>query len=311
VTTGLDRSVLVFDIGGSHISAAICHGGDYRLGSVISASHASVETADAFVDLLHTLGVKVGAVSEDASGAGLAIPGPFDYATGISHMKHKLPYLFGVNVHEALAARFGWEPSDVCSLNDADAFLLGEIGAGAVRGVARVVGLTLGTGIGSAFAVDGHVITSGPGIPPDGEIWNVPYLGGIVEDFVSTRAIQGAYQQRTGTLREVAEIAKDAERDSASAEAFNEFGRNLGQAIRTVLYPFAPHVIVLGGGISQSSPLFLSATLAELQGLDVELRISELREHAALVGAGVRWLETHNGCELAPSAEDQLQADPV
>ena len=311
MTTGLDRSVLVFDIGGSHISAAICHGGDYRLGSVISASHASVETADAFVDLLHTLGVKVGAVSEDASGAGLAIPGPFDYATGISHMKHKLPYLFGVNVHEALAARFGWEPSDVCSLNDADAFLLGEIGAGAVRGVARVVGLTLGTGIGSAFAVDGHVITSGPGIPPDGEIWNVSYLGGIVEDFVSTRAIQGAYQQRTGTLREVAEIAKDAERDSASAEAFNEFGRNLGQAIRTVLYPFAPHVIVLGGGISQSSPLFLSATLAELQGLDVELRISELREHAALVGAGVRWLETHNGCELAPSAEDQLQADPV
>ena len=263
------------------------------------------------MDLLHTLGVKVGAVSEDASGAGLAIPGPFDYATGISHMKHKLPYLFGVNVHEALAARFGWEPSDVCSLNDADAFLLGEIGAGAVRGVARVVGLTLGTGIGSAFAVDGHVITSGPGIPPDGEIWNVSYLGGIVEDFVSTRAIQGAYQQRTGTLREVAEIAKDAERDSASAEAFNEFGRNLGQAIRTVLYPFAPHVIVLGGGISQSSPLFLSATLAELQGLDVELRISELREHAALVGAGVRWLETHNGCELAPSAEDQLQADPV
>ena len=311
MSTGLDRSVLSFDIGGSHISAALCHGGDYRLGSVISAPHASIETADAFVDLLHSLGVKVGAVSEDASGAGLAIPGPFDYATGISHMKHKLPYLFGVNVHEALAARFGWEPSDVCSLNDADAFLLGEIGAGAVRGVARVVGLTLGTGIGSAFAVDGHVITSGPGIPPDGEIWNVSYLGGIVEDFVSTRAIQGAYQQRTGTLREVAEIAKDAERDSASAEAFNEFGRNLGQAIRTVLYPFAPHVIVLGGGISQSSPLFLSATLAELQGLDVELRISELREHAALVGAGVRWLETHNGCELAPSAEDQLQADPV
>jgi len=311
VTTGLDRSVLVFDIGGSHISAALCHGGDYRLGSVISASHASVETANAFVDLLHSLGMKVGAESENASGAALAIPGPFDYATGVSHMKHKLPYLFGVNVHEALAARFGWEPGNVCSLNDADAFLLGEIGAGAVRGVARVVGLTLGTGIGSAFAVDGHVITSGPGVPPDGEIWNVPYQGGIVEDFVSTRAIQGAYQKQTGTLREVAEIAKDAERDSAAAEAFSEFGRNLGQAMRAVLYPFAPHVVVLGGGISQSSPLFLSATVGELQGLDVELRISELRDYAALVGAGVRWFETHNGGEFAPSAEDKLQSDPV
>jgi predicted NBD/HSP70 family sugar kinase len=311
VTTGLDHSVLVFDIGGSHISAALCHGGNYRLGSVISASHASVETANAFVDLLHSLGMKVGAESENALGAALAIPGPFEYATGVSHMKHKLPYLFGVNVHEMLAARFDWEPGNVCSLNDADAFLLGEIGAGAVRGIARVVGLTLGTGIGSAFAVDGHVITSGPGVSPDGEIWNVPYQGGIVEDLVSTRAIQGAYQKQTGTLREVVEIAKDAERDSAAAEAFNEFGRNLGQVIRTVLYPFAPHVVVLGGGISQSSPLFLSATLAELQGLDVELRISELRDHAALVGAGVRWFETHNVGEFTPSAEDKLQADPV
>jgi glucokinase len=214
-------------------------------------------------------------------------------------------------VHEALAARFGWEPGQVCSLNDADAFLLGEIGAGAVRGVSRVVGLTLGTGIGSAFAVDGRVVTEGPGIPPDGEIWNVPYQGGIVEDLVSTSAIQGAYQKRTGNLREVAEIAKDAESDSAAAEAFNEFGRNLGQAIRNVLFPFAPHVIVLGGGISQSSPLFLPATEAELQGLDVELRISELRDHAALVGAGVRWFERRNVSELVPSTEDKLQADPV
>lgn len=311
MTTGLDRSVLVFDIGGSHISAALCHGGDYRLGSVISAAHASVETADAFVDLLHSLGKRVGAESENASGAGLAIPGPFDYATGVSHMKHKLPYLFGVNVHQALASRFDWQAGQVCSLNDADAFLLGEVGAGAVRGASRAVGLTLGTGIGSAFAVDGRVITAGPGVPPDGEIWNVPYQGGIVEDFVSTRAIQGAYQKRTGNLREVAEIAKDAERDSAAAEAFSEFGRNLGQAIRAVLYPFAPHVIVLGGGISQSSPLFLSATLAELQGLDVEIRISALRDHAALVGAGVRWFETHIGVELAPSPEGNLQADPV
>jgi glucokinase len=311
VTTGLDHSVLVFDIGGSHISAALCHGGDYRLGSVISAAHASIETADAFVGLLHSLGIQVGAVSESASGAALAIPGPFDYASGVSRMKHKLPYLFGVNVHQALAASFGWNPSQVCSLNDADAFLLGEVGAGAVRGVSRAVGLTLGTGVGSAFAVDGHVITTGPGIPPDGEIWNVPYQGGIVEDLVSTRFIQGAYQKRTGNLREVAEIAKDAAHDPAAAEAFNEFGRNLGQAMRAVLWPFAPRVVVLGGGISQSSALFLSATMAELKGLEVELRISELRDHAALVGAGVRWFETHNESDLAPSAEDKLQANPV
>jgi len=292
VNASTQKSALVFDIGGSHISAAVCSGpGDYRLGSVITAAHPEEETSEAFVSLLHSLGVEAGADNERVRGAALAIPGPFDYATGVSHMRHKLPYLFGVNVHEALAARFGWQTGQVCSLNDADAFLLGEIGAGAARGVARAVGLTLGTGIGSAFAVDGHVVTEGPGVPPDGEIWNLPYEDGIVEDSVSTRAIQGYYKERTGALREVAELAADAVRDPVAVEAFNEFGRHLGLAIRGKLYPFAPNVVVLGGGISRSAPLFLPATLAVLQGLEVELRISTLLDHAALVGAGVRWFE--------------------
>ncbi|MGA2218433.1 MAG: ROK family protein [Terracidiphilus sp.] len=293
-----ERFALVFDIGGSHISAAICSGpGNYRVGSVITAAHPAEETSEAFVNLLHSLGVEAGADNERVRGASLAIPGPFDYATGVSHMKHKLPYLFGVNLHAALAARFGWQAGQVCSLNDADAFLLGEIGAGAARGVARAVGLTLGTGIGSAFAVNGHVVTEGPGVPPDGEIWNLPYEGGIVEDSVSTRAIQRYYRNRAGASREVAELAADAVRDPAAVEAFNEFGRHLGLAIRSKLCPFAPNVVVLGGGISRSAPLFLPATLSVLQGLKVELRISTLLDHAALVGAGVRWFETRNGAD--------------
>ncbi|MGA9670895.1 MAG: ROK family protein [Terracidiphilus sp.] len=291
MNAGSGKSVLVFDVGGSHISAAVCRAGDFRLGSVITAAHPPEETSQTFISLLHFLGTQAGAGSDRVSGASIAIPGPFDYKTGVSHMRHKLPYLFGVNVHEALAARFGWQASQVCSLNDADAFLLGEIGAGAARGVVRAVGLTLGTGIGSAFAVDGHVVTEGPGVPLDGEIWNLPYEGGIVEDSVSTRAIQAYYRKRTGVTREVAEIAASASRDSAASDAFIEFGRHLGLAMRSTLYPFAPNAVVLGGGISHSAPLFLSTTQAQLQGLDVELRLSELFDHAALVGAGVRWFE--------------------
>lgn len=314
MNAGLGKSVLVFDVGGSHISAAVCHGpGAYHLGSVVSASHQAEETSDSFVGLLYSLGVKAGAGSSSVSGSSIAIPGPFDYATGVSHMRHKLPFLYGVNLHEALATRFGWQPGQVCSLNDADAFLLGEIGAGAVRGVPRTVGITLGTGVGSAFAVDGRVVTEGPGVPPDGEIWNLPYEGGIVEDFVSTRSIQGIYQRRTGTLREVAAIATAANVDPAATETFVEFGRHLGLAMRKVLYPFAPNVVVLGGGISRSSALFLPTALLELQGLNVELRISELLDQAALVGAGVRWFESLNGANgmLAQAAAGDALAGAV
>jgi glucokinase len=66
----------------------------------------------------------------------------------------------------SLAERFGWQPGQVRFLLDSAAFLLGEIGAGEARGVERAVGITLGTGIGSAFAVDGQIVTEGPGVPP-------------------------------------------------------------------------------------------------------------------------------------------------
>ena len=46
----------------------------------------------------------------------------------------------------------------------------------------RSVGLTLGTGVGSAFAVDGKIVGKGRGVPPGGEIWDLPYRESIVEE---------------------------------------------------------------------------------------------------------------------------------
>ncbi|HEV2213864.1 MAG TPA: hypothetical protein VGR64_01165, partial [Terracidiphilus sp.] len=90
-----DRNVLVFDVGGSHVSAALCREGDYRLGEVVSAPHPDEASSEVFVELLHTLGAKANPHAETVLGAGVAMPGPFDYEAGISHMLHKLPYLFG------------------------------------------------------------------------------------------------------------------------------------------------------------------------------------------------------------------------
>jgi glucokinase len=287
----MEKSVLVYDVGGSHVSAAVCLDGaaTYRLGPVVMAPHPGEQSCEAFVGLIHSLGVEASAGGPGVLGAALAIPGPFDYQAGISQMRHKLPYLFGIDLRQALAARFGWQGPEVRFLNDADAFLWGEIGAGAARGVARSAGITLGTGIGSAFGVGGRVVTEGPGVPPSGEIWNLPYEGGIVEDALSTRGIQANYQRRTGALREVSEIAAAAATDPAAAEVFAEFGRHLGLALRQTMAAFAPQVAVIGGGISRSAHLFLPAAQHELQGMNLELRVSTLLDHAALVGAGVAW----------------------
>jgi glucokinase len=291
------QCVLVYDVGGSHISAALCAPRDYRLGAVVHIPHEDRQSSAAFMDALESLATQATADGCEVAGASLAMPGPFDYVEGVSWMRHKLTYLYGVNLRRELAARMGWKPEQVRFLNDAAAFLLGEVGAGEARGFSRVVGITLGTGIGSAFAIDGKIQTGGAGVAPGGEIWNVPFEGGIVEDLISTRSIKKRYKETAGVDREVAAIAAGAADDPAAVKVFAEFGRDLGRALRSLLNEFAPDAVVLGGGISHGANLFLPAAKRELEGLAMQLRVSSLGDRAPLVGAGVAWFAEMPGSQ--------------
>jgi glucokinase len=335
--------VLVYDVGGSHISAAVFDPHTFALHGLSRAPLPAEGTgnfsAASFGRLIHALG-KAAANSAQVSlttlaGADLAIPGPFDYDRGISQMRHKLLSLFGVDLKSALAARFAWQPSQVRFVNDAAAFLLGEMGAGAAKGYSRAIGITLGTGIGCAFAVHdgsgGRIVPGGSqGVPPGGEIWNLPYNGATVEDFVSTRFLRQQFQSVRGQVlpgqdletsaevTEIARIAADGVRNCPGLDpspeassphsafdpadpnsphcralkAFQSFGRHLGLALSQHAAAFAPDVIVIGGGISRAAPLFLPATRKALTGFDAKIVVSTLMDEAALVGAGVHWFTT-------------------
>ena len=285
----LGRNVIVYDVGGSHISAAVCSEANYELGEIRRAQLPAHESAEAFVDVLQVLATQVAENKGPIAGASLAMPGPFDYVKGVSFMKHKMPYLYGWELGQAIADRLGWLPGQIKFLNDAAAYMLGEIGAGAAKGFSRVVVLTLGTGVGSGFAIDGEVQTEGKGVPAGGEIWNVAYEGGIVEDQISTRALQKSYCDRTGNRAEVAAIAAAAAKEAAAAEVFAAFGHTLGKAVKALLTDFAPEAVVVGGGIARSAPLFLPQAQRELGGSGIALRVARLDERAPLVGAGVYW----------------------
>jgi len=284
------QSVLVYDIGGSHVSASLCTTDRLALSEVQRATLADDVSPEAFVDLLTELGRKAVNGGPVPAGASVAIPGPFEFDVGISRMHHKLPKLFGYDLRTALAKRLGCDPAAVRFLGDAASFLVGELAAGAAAGAARAVGITLGTGIGSAFARDGRWVTSGEAVPPGGEIWNLPYADGTVEDLLSTRALRKDYETRTGRNPEVAEIAAAAASDPDARAVFETFGEHLGQVFRVILGPFAPDVIVIGGGISRSSRLFFPAAERQLAGLPgFRLVPSSLLEHATLLGAAAHW----------------------
>lgn len=296
MATDYDLPVIAYDVGGGHVSAALCRRNMPAPESVVSAKYPHKIGAETFFPLLHSLGTQAAGDVHSVGGAQLGVPAPFDYDIGISRMTHKLPFLDGIDLRRALAARFGWKPEQVRFLRDAAAFLLGEMVAGAARGSERAVGITLGTGIGAAFSLFGRVITCGAGVPPGGEIWDLPFGGGIVEDFLSARAIQGEYRRRTGSDREVIVLAAAADDDPAARETFLDFGRILGRTLRTLLADFSPDVVVLGGGISHAARLFLPSAQRELEGLAIRLEVSAMADSAALVGAAAAW---YNGGEIA------------
>jgi glucokinase len=302
------RSVLAYDIGGSHITVARCTLNDFRIVGTARVPLSEDLSCDHFLDLLHSLARKMGLDRSSPDGAVFAVPGPFDLASGVSHMQHKLKSLYGVNLRAALAGRFGWQPSQFRFLNDAVAFLLGEVQLGAASSANRAIGIVIGTGIGSAFARDGLWVTEGEGVPPGGEIWNLPYGNGIIEDLLSTRAIKREYAARTGKDEEVITIATEADSDPVAQAVFQTFGFNLGKVIRDVLAPFGPDVVVFGGGIFCSSRLFLPFAQNQLNGLGFKLVISSLLDKAPLVGAAAFWLNgSDNSAEAA--VDDQNGTD--
>ena len=98
-----DKSILVYDVGGSHVSAAVCRDRNYDLGRIVSAEHPAEQRSEAFTNLIYQLGVEASAGVDDVCGAELAMPGPFDFTAGVSRMRHKLPYLYGVELRKPLA----------------------------------------------------------------------------------------------------------------------------------------------------------------------------------------------------------------
>ena len=145
--------------------------------------------------------------------------------------------------------------------NDAWTFLRGEAWRGAAQGHNRVVGLTLGTGLGSAFMVHDEIVIEGPGVPPHAWIGALPYANGIVEDKISRHGIIARYQELAGNAysenEDIKEIALRGlgHRDTNSLQVFNELGSTLAQVLNPILLDFKAECLVLGGQISKSFSL--------------------------------------------------------
>ena len=219
-------------------------------------------------------------------------------------------------VAERISTRIGMP---VVLEHDANAAALAERHFGAAAGASTVVFLALGTGIGSALLLDGELFRGAFGVAPElGHLRVVPdgrpcacgktgcwerYCSGTA---LATTAVELLARdpnrspvlhrllrdQGRVTGRLVAAAARDG--DPVAGAAMDELARWLGEGLALVADTFDPEVVVIGGGVSMSAPLFLDEArehyASRITGAGrrplARIRTAQLGEAAAVVGAG-------------------------
>ena len=271
------------DLGGSHVSAGRIEVASGRVQTFLRVPLPPNAGRDELLTLI------TGAAADVVEGAvddvGVAVPGPFDYANGICLLTHKLEPLHGVDLRRALADALRAAPASIVFVNDADAFLLGEAWVGAARGHRRAAGVTLGTGLGSAFLEDGRIVDTGPRVPREGSLHLVSYRGRPAEETVSRAALLASYGDRRLDVRDVAIRARNGDR--RARRVFDELASALGEITAPWLTSFGASCLVVGGSISQAWDLLrggLHAALADVDGL-AEIVPAQRVDDAALLGA--------------------------
>lgn len=192
----------------------------------------------------------------------VSTPGPFDYTTGTSLMKHKLHTLFGISLKELLAEKL--PQMQMCFMNDATAFALGVLEEKPHLKTGNVACVMLGTGLGYANVRNG-VVQLNYSQTPSSPLWNMPFLDGISEDYISTRALLQAAKDRGYTFSNIKDMADEAKRGNQSLlNVFYDFGRYLGLCLEQKRTDDHFDEVVVGGQISKSFDLmkdgFESAT---------------------------------------------------
>ncbi|MEH1969765.1 MULTISPECIES: ROK family protein [unclassified Nostoc] len=223
---------------------------------------------------------------------GVGTPGPSDAAGRVAKIAINLPGWRDVPLADWLETKTG-KPTAIA--NDANCAGLGEAWLGAGRHFQNLILLTLGTGVGGAIILNGKLFVGHQGAAgelglisfnPNGPVCNSGNQGSL-EQYACVTAI------RRRTLKEPIELGVLAQQGDAAALTFwEEYGRDLGIGLTSLIYVLTPQAIVIGGGISGSFEFFLPAVKAEIEKrvqplsrAGLQILPAELGNFAGIVGA--------------------------
>lgn len=286
------------DIGGTRTKIGIVA----EDGSVVKSEAVGTSAAGDPEPLVASIARTLGPMISSAGpviGIGVSVAGFLDREHAVMIENANLPKLCGFPLKRALTERLGLD----CLLEvDSNAAVLAEHRFGAGKGASRLLGVTVGTGLGGGVIIDGellrytgecagdlgHII-----LDPSGR-WCTCGARGCLEALVCTAALsERAGGRRT---RDVVTAAQRGEERAVAALA--ETGRWLGLGLASLAPLFAPERIVVGGGVAAAGELLLEPARASFRthaapGFRerVELVASDFNGREGMIGAASLFLE--------------------
>jgi glucokinase len=242
---------------------------------------------------------------KDLVGIGVAVPGFCDHGQRrVVTTSGTVPFLESCDLSDAVVERLG-VPTWVD--NDARAHAVGEFEYGGWGKPRSLVVMTLGTGVGLAWHIDGRLYP-----PPDhgaqgGHIavsWpdrNPCYCGmaGCLESLAGGTAIAAAAQERLAHLNpsrlkppvNAEQVCHFGRRDAVAKSCIDRAMESLRCALHTLHHLYFPDVLVLGGGVSVGLWPYLTSLRRWFERLDRydgrhnKLVLSRLGDKAGVLGA--------------------------
>jgi len=249
---------------------------------------------------------------------GIGVPGLRSSRTHTIETSPNIPCLKHINLEQLVADLVHIR---VVSENDANAAAYGEFVSGAAAGLRHIAHLTLGTGLGSGFILNGSLFTGASGyggefghtkliVTPTGGSNTGRLCGcgkqGCFEMYVSATGIimnaQEIMTQLPGSIlheleppltsKKVYEAAMRG--DAAAQTAFDWTGRHLGVACANLINLLDLEMIVIGGGVMAAGELLMRPAIegAKYHAFpasfaDCQIVQSKLWPDAGLIGAAM------------------------
>ncbi|MBT8262469.1 MAG: ROK family protein [Bacteroidia bacterium] len=238
----MNGEYLGVDLGGTSFNI-----GRVKSGMVIDEVGSDIISQGKATEVLATLTSAIDQViTPEVKGIGVGVPGIVDTKNGIIYDIQNIPAWKEIQLQHILEDKY---EIPVVLNNDANCFALAEKKFGKGQIYENFVGLSIGTGLGMGIIINDQLydgVMCGAG-----EIGMLPYKDGIVEQYAASFFFAREYDR---TAKEMHEAARDKE--LIAIEAFDEFGIHLGEAIKIILFMYAPQAIILGGSISKAYQYF-------------------------------------------------------